>query len=241
MTDHSGGTMDQNLQPNYITGAVGSDNALLRNRVLRNTYWLLALSMIPTVLGAWLGVQIKFSFFAGSPFMGFILFLAIAFGFFYAIEKTKNSAIGVAVLLGFTFFMGLMLSGLISRTLGFSNGPTLIMIAFGGTAAVFGVMATIATVSKRDFSGMGKWLFAGVIVILLASLANIFLHLPALYLAISVIAIAIFSAYILYDVQQIINGGETNYISATLNIYLDVYNIFANLLSLLGIFGGERD
>jgi modulator of FtsH protease len=106
---------------------------------------------------------------------------------------------------------------------------------------VFGVMATVATVSKRDFSGMGKWLFAGLLVIVVASVANIFLHLPALQLAISVIAIGIFSAYILHDVQQVINGGETNYITATLNIYLDVYNIFANLLSLLGIFGGSRD
>ena len=115
------------------------------------------------------------------------------------------------------------------------------MTAFGGTAAILGVMATIATVSKRDFSGLGQWLFAGVLVILVAAAANIFLHIPGLYIVISVVAIAIFSAYILYDVQQVINGGETNYISATLNIYLDVYNIFVNLLSLLGIFGGSRD
>jgi len=212
-----------------------------RNRVLRNTYWLLALSMIPTVLGAWLGVQMHLNLFAASPMIGFVLFLAIAFGFFYAIEKTKNSGWGVAFLLGFTFFMGLMLSRLIEYTLGFSNGAGLIMTAFGGTAIIFCGMATIATVSKRDFSGMGKWLFAGVLVILVASLANIFLHLPALQLTISVVAIAIFSAYILYDVQQVVNGGETNYISATLAIYLDVYNVFANLLSILGIVGGNRD
>ncbi len=230
--------MNQNLQQTYSGSA---DSAILRNRVLRNTYWLLALSMVPTILGAWLGVQMNFSFLPGSPFIGFIAFMAIAFGFFYAIEKTKHSAVGVAVLLGFTFFMGLMLSRLISHTLGFSNGASLIMTAFGGTAAIFGVMATIATVSKRDFSGMGKWLFVGVLVALVAMVANIFLQLPALQLAISVILIGIFSAYILYDVQQVINGGETNYISATLSIYLDVYNIFVNLLSLLGIFGGERD
>jgi len=230
--------MEHNLQQTYSGADV---SVLTRHRVLRNTYWLLAISMIPTILGAWLGVQLNFSFFSGSPFTGFILFMAIAFGFFYAIEKTKNSGVGVAVLLGFTFFMGLMLSRLIGHVLGFSNGASLIMMAFGGTAAVFAVMASVATVSKRDFSGLGKWLFAGVIVILIAAVANIFLHLPALYLAISVIAIAIFSAYILFDVQQIINGGETNYISATLALYLDVYNIFANLLSLLGIFGGSRD
>ena len=235
--------MDQNLQHSFGASANSSADSLavVRHRVLRNTYWLLALSMIPTVAGAWLGVQFKFSMFAGSPMIGFIAFMAIAFGFFYAIEKTKNSGLGVAVLLGFTFFMGLMLSRLVTHTLGYSNGPALIMTAFGGTATIMGVMATVATVSKRDFSEMGKLLFAGVLVILVASLANVFLQLPALQLAVSVIAIAIFSAYILVDVQQVINGGETNYISATLNIYLDVYNIFANLLSLLGIFGGSRD
>jgi modulator of FtsH protease len=233
-----GGNMDQNLQHTY---SAPPEALVVRNRVLRNTYWLLALSMVPTVLGAWLGVQLKFSFFAGSPFIGFMVFLAIAFGFFYAIERTKNSGLGVAILLGFTFFMGLMLSRLIGHVLGFSNGASLIMTAFGGTAAIFGVMASIATVSKRDFSGMGKWLFAGVLVILVAALANVFLQLPALYLAVSVLAIGIFSAFILYDVQQVINGGETNYITATLAIYLDVYNIFSNLLALLGIFGGDSD
>jgi FtsH-binding integral membrane protein len=230
--------MPQNLQNTMDTV---NTTTIARNRVLRNTYWLLALSMIPTVLGAWLGVQLHFSMLAGSPMISFILFMAIAFGFFYAIEKTKNSSLGVAVLLGFTFFMGLMLSRLIQYTLGFSNGASLIMTAFGGTALIFSVMASIATVSKRDFSGMGKWLLAGLLVIIVASLANIFLQLPALQLTISVVAIAIFSAYILFNVQQVINGGETNYISATLAIYLDVYNVFVNLLSILGIFGGNRD
>jgi modulator of FtsH protease len=235
--------MSQNLEQNFSvpSNSPAADSLLSRHRVLRNTYWLLALSMLPTVLGAFIGVQLKFAFLPGRPFIGFIVFMAIAFGFFYAIEKTKNSGFGVAILLGFTFFMGLMLSRMISHTLGFSNGPQLIMIAFGGTASILAVMASIATVSKRDFSGLGQWLFAGVLVILLAAVANIFLNIPGLYIAISVVAIAIFSAYILYDVQQVINGGETNYISATLNIYLDVYNIFVNLLSLLGIFGGSRD
>lgn len=212
-----------------------------RNRVLRNTYWLLALSMLPTILGAWLGVQFGFTLFSARPGISFIAFMAIAFGFFYAIEKTKNSGIGVAILLGFTFFMGLMLSRLIGQILGLANGAALIMLAFGGTAVIFAVMAATATVSRRDFSGLGKWLFAGVLVILLASVANLFLHLPALYLTVSVLAIAIFSAYILFDVQQVINGGETNYISATLRIYLDLYNIFVNLLALLGMLGGRRN
>ncbi|MFL6708763.1 MAG: Bax inhibitor-1/YccA family protein [Massilia sp.] len=218
---------------------VAAGSQAVRHRVLRNTYWLLALSMIPTVLGAVVGVQMHLPMFTGM--MGFLFFMAIAFGFIYAIEKTKETAAGVFVLLGFTFFMGLMLTPILTRTLGYSNGASLIMTAFGGTACIFAVMASWATVSKRDFSLMGKWLFAGVIMLILASVANIFLGLSALAMTISVLAIGIFSAFILYDVQRIVNGGETNYISATLSIYLDVYNIFTSLLSLLGLAGGSRD
>lgn len=231
--------MNQPLSTRYTGSQSGS--VAVRNRVLRNTFWLLALSMLPTVLGAWMGVQMKFSFLAGSPMLGLVAFIAIAFGFFYAIEKTKNSATGVLLLLAFTFFMGLMLSRLIGHVLNFSNGANLVMTAFGGTALVFATMASIATTSKRDFSGMSSWLFAGVIVILLAAVANIFLQMPALQIVISLVAVAIFSAYILFDVQRVVNGGETNYVTATLAIYLDLYNVFANLLALLGIFGGERD
>jgi modulator of FtsH protease len=218
---------------------VAAGSQAVRHRVLRNTYWLLALSMIPTVLGAVVGVQMHLPMFTGM--MGFLFFMAIAFGFIYAIEKTKETAAGVFVLLGFTFFMGLMLTPILTRTLGYSNGASLIMTAFGGTACIFAVMASWATVSKRDFSLMGKWLMAGVIMLILASVANIFLGLSALAMTVSVLAIGIFSAFILYDVQRIVNGGETNYISATLSIYLDVYNIFTSLLSLLGLAGGSRD
>jgi modulator of FtsH protease len=227
----------------YGFGNSGATTSVqVRNRVLRNTYALLALSMIPTILGAWIGVATGFSLFAGNSLMGFVVFMAIAFGFFWAIEKNKDSGLGVLLLLGFTFFMGLMLSRLIGSILGFSNGASLIMTAFGGTAIIFAGMATLASSVKNDLSiGLGKWLFAGVILLLLASLANIWLQLPALMLTISVVAIAIFSAFILVDVQRVINGGETNYIIATLAIYLDVYNVFSNLLALLGIFGGDRD
>ncbi|NML29864.1 Bax inhibitor-1/YccA family protein [Paraburkholderia antibiotica] len=227
----------------YMFGRNGAvSTAETRNRVLRNTYWLLALSMIPTVLGAWVGLATGFSLFAAtSPAMSMLAFFAIAFGFMFAIQRTKDSAVGVFVLLGFTFFMGLMLSRILAFVLGFSNGPSLIMLAFGGTGVIFAAMATIATVSKRDFSGLGKWLFMGVIVILLASVANVFLQLPALMLTVSVMAIVIFSVYIMYDVQRVVNGGETNYITATLAIYLDLYNVFVNLLALLGIFGGNRN
>lgn len=213
-----------------------------RNRVLRNTYWLLAISLVPTVLGAWVGVATGFrSLFAGSPGLSAIVFLVGAFGFMFAIERFKNSSVGVALLLAFTFFMGLMLSRLIGFVLGMGNGAQLIMLAFGGTAVVFGAMATLATVSKRDFTGMGRWLTIGAVVILVAALANIWLQLPALMMTISVLAIVIFSAFILVDLQRVVNGGETNYVSATLAVYLSVYNVFSNLLMLLGIFGGDRE
>ncbi len=212
-----------------------------QNRVLRNTYMLLALSMVPTVIGSIIGMQMKFTFFAGNPFIGLLVFLGIAFGFFFAIEKTKNSPMGVVFLLAFTFFMGLMLSRLLGSVLVFKNGGNLIALAFGGTSIIFFAMATLAGTIKRDLSGMGKFLFVGVIVLLLASAANIFLQIPALMIVVSLVAIAIFSAYMLYDINRVITGGETNYITATLAIYLDVYNVFANLLMLLGIFGGDRD
>lgn len=218
----------------------GVSSAEQRNKVLRNTYWLLALSLVPTVLGAWLGVAtgITASLTGG---IGLMVFLGGAFGFLFAIEKTKNSAAGVPVLLAFTFFMGLMLSRLIAMVLGFKNGSELIMTAFGGTAGVFFVMASLASVIKRDLSGMGKWLFVGAIVLMIGGIINVFVGSSAGMMAISVAAIAIFSAYMLYDLKQIIDGGETNYISATLALYLDVFNVFQSLLALLGIFGGERD
>ena len=211
-----------------------------RNRVLRNTYWLLALSMIPTVLGAWVGVATGIT--AGlTGGIGLLVFLGGAFAFMFAIEKTKNSAAGVPVLLAFTFFMGLMLARLIAMVLGFKNGTSLVMTAFGGTAAIFFAMASVATVIKRDLSGMGKWLFVGALALMVGGIINVFVGSTTGMLVISVLAIGIFSAYMLWDVKQIIDGGETNYITATLALYLDIFNVFQSLLALLGIFGGERD
>ena len=211
-----------------------------RNKVLRNTYWLLALSLVPTVLGAWIGVAsgITASLTGG---VGLIVFLGGAFGFIFAIEKTKNSAAGVPVLLAFTFFMGLMLSRMISMVLGFKNGPDLIMTAFGGTAGVFFVMASLSSVIKRSLEGMGKWLFVGALAIMVGGIINVFVGSTAGMMAISVAAIGVFSAYMLYDLKRIVDGGETNYITATLALYLDIMNVFQSLLALLGIAGGERD
>ena len=210
-----------------------------RNRVLRNTYWLLALSMVPTVLGAWLGVATGIVAAMGVG-MSFIVFMVGAFGFIYAIEKTKNSAAGVPVLLGFTFFMGLMLSRLLAFVLGMNGGSALIMTAFGGTAVAFLAMATLSTMIKRDLSTMGKFLSIGAVMLLVAIVVNLFVQSSALFVTIAVLMVGIFSAFILYDLKRVRDGQETNYISATLSVYLDLYNVFQALLSLLG-FAGSRE
>lgn len=226
----------QNINGLPATGAAVAE----RNRVLRNTYWLLALSMVPTVLGAWVGVQTGIM--RGlSPGIGAIVFLAGAFGFMFAIEKFKNSAAGVPILLAFTFFMGLMLARLLGVVLGLKNGSSLIMLAFGGTGAIFLGMASLSSVIKRDLTNMGKFLFVGAILLLVAGIANIFIQSSALMITLSVLAIGIFSAFILYDLKRVQDGEETNYISATLGVYLSVYNVFSNLLVMLGVLGGERE
>ena len=229
--------MNDNVQP---LGYGYDTSVAQRNQVLRNTYWLLALSMLPTVLGAWLGVATGITA-SLSGVLGIVVFLGGAFGFMYAIEKTKNSAAGVPVLLGFTFFMGLMLSRMIAMVLGFKNGSDLIMTAFGGTAGVFFVMASLATVIKRDLTGMGKWLTVGAVLLMVGAIINAFVASSTGMIVISMLAIGIFSAFILYDLKRIIDGGETNYITATLGLYLSLFNVFQSLLALLGIFGGERD
>jgi modulator of FtsH protease len=230
--------MDQSLQQTYDSTSVST--AAARNRVLRNTYWLLALSMVPTVLGAWLGVQTGIAR-AMSPGIGLIVFLVGAFGFMFAIEKFKNSAAGVPILLAFTFFMGLMLARLLGTVLGLRNGSSLIMMAFAGTGAIFFGMATLSSIIKRDLSNMGKFMFIGVIMLLVAGIANVFIQSSALMISLSVLAIGIFSFFILHDLKRVQDGEETNYITATLGVYLSVYNVFSSLLALLGIFGGERD
>ena len=211
-----------------------------RNQVLRNTYWLLALSMVPTVLGAWIGVPTGLPR-ARWPGIGAMVFLGGAFGFMYAIEKTKNSAAGVAVLLAFTFFMGLMLSRLVGAVLGQANGAGLIMTAFAGTGVIFLGMASLSSVIKRDLSSMGKWLFVGALLIMVAGIANIFMQSGALMITLAVLTIAVFTAFILHDLKRVKDGLETNYITATLGVYLSLFNVFQALLMLLGIGGGSDD
>jgi modulator of FtsH protease len=211
-----------------------------RNRVLRNTYWLLALSMVPTVLGAWIGLTTGLTR-ALSPGVGLVVFLAGAFGFIFAIEKTKHSSAGVPVLLAFTLFMGLMLSRLLGVVLGFANGAGLVMLAFAGTGAIFLGMAALSSIVRRDLSAMGKWLFAGAVMILVVGIANVFLQSSALMITLAVMAVGIFSAFILHDLKRVKDGLETNYVSATLGVYLSLFNVLQSLLAIFGMAGGRDE
>jgi modulator of FtsH protease len=211
-----------------------------RNRVLRNTYWLLALSMVPTVLGAWIGLTTGLTR-ALSPGVGLVVFLAGAFGFIFAIEKTKHSSAGVPVLLAFTLFMGLMLSRLLGVVLGFANGAGLVMLAFAGTGAIFLGMAALSSIVRRDLSAMGKWLFAGAVMILVVGIANVFLQSSALMVTLAVMAVGIFSAFILHDLKRVKDGLETNYVSATLGVYLSLFNVLQSLLAIFGMAGGRDE
>ena len=219
------------------TGALATE----QNKVLRNAYMMLALTMIPTVIGAFIGLSVNFSFMAEHPIMSSLLMFGAMMGMLFAVSALRNSVWGIVALLGFTLLAGVLLGPILQVALHLKNGAQLVGMAAGGTGIIFFSLATIATVTKKDFSFMGKFLFIGLILLIVASLANLFFQIPALSLTISAIAVLIFSAYILFDVSRIVHGGETNYVMATLSLYMDIYNLFINLLSLLMAFSGERD
>ena len=240
--------MNPKLEPVLVPGrpaplpGKADSLAVDRNRVLRNTYWLLAISLVPVVFGAWLGMQLNFvSLFKAAPIMTPLLMFGAMLGMLFAVSLLRDSAWGVAALLGFTFVSGVFLTPILSVAGGLKNGGQLVALAGGMTAAIFFAMATIATVTKRDFGFLGKFLFVGLVLLVVASLANLFFQVPAVSLTISAIAVLLFSAYLLYDVSNIVNGGETNYVTATLGIFLNLYNIFVSLLNLLMAFSGQRD
>jgi modulator of FtsH protease len=233
------------MQPELRTVQTGTpgttqDFALQQHKVLRNTYMLLALSLIPTAIGAAIGTNIDLGFMRTSPMLSFVLILAVFYGWIYAIERNKQSSVGVVLLLGFTLFLGLLLGPLLHRTLGFKNGTELVMMAAGGTAAVFFVMAGIASSTKRDFSGLGSFLTVGAVIIMLGVVASMFMASPILYLVILGAFVLFSSVMIMWQVNAIVRGGETNYISATLTLYISIYNLFSALLQLLGL-GGRSD
>jgi modulator of FtsH protease len=217
------------------------ERALQQHRVLRNTYLLLAVSLIPTAIGAVIGTNLNLSFLRSSPIISFFAILAVFYGWIFAIERNRDSGLGVGLLLGFTLFMGLLLGPLFQQILGFRNGTQLVMLAAGGTAAVFFALSAVASSTQRDFSGLANFLLVGVIVVMLAVVANVFFASPILHLAIVSAFVLLSSMIILWQINSIVRGGETNYVSATLTLYVAAYNLFTSLLQLLGIFGGDRD
>ncbi len=224
-----------------VPTSVPSSGALAQNRVLRNTYALLGLSMIPTVIGAYIGANINFSFLAQYPILGPLVMFGIMMAMLFGVSALRNSSMGVVLLLAFTFVAGVFLGPILQAALTLRNGSQLVGLAAGGTGLIFMTLATFATASKRDFSFMGKFLFIGLILLVVASLANLFFQIPALSLTISAIAVLLFSAYLLFDISRIVNGGETNYVMATMSVYLNLFNLFVNLLNLLMAFAGQRD
>lgn len=214
---------------------------LVTNKVLRNTYALLGLSLIPTVIGAFIGMSMDFVFAQQHPFIFAIGAMAVLYGMFAAISANRNSSLGVVLLLGVTFLLGIMLGPILQHALHLRNGGQIVGLAAGGTGIIFLTLAGIATTTKKDFSFMGKFLMVGIILLIVASLANIFFQIPAMALALSAIGVLIFSGFILYDVSRIVNGGETNYVMATLGLYMSIYNLFTSLLQLLGGTMGSRD
>jgi len=227
--------MQPNLQTAYSASLTDS-----RHKVLRNTYALLGLSMIPTVIGAVIGTNMSFMFMLRSPIMGMLLMLAAIYGLMFAIERNRYSPVGAYLMFAFTFLMGLLLGPLLQVALRLPNGGSLVMVAGGATSLIFLAMAAIGSTTKRDLSGLGSFLGAGAIVLMVAVVANIFLQLPALQLVLAA-AFALFSSLlIMYQVKRVIDGGETSYISAALTIYVAIYNLFTSLLQLLMAFSGSN-
>lgn len=229
------------MQPNYqVVGQASPELALQQNRVLRNTYLLLALSLIPTAIGALVGVNLSFGFMRASPILSLVLFLGVFYGLMFMIEKNRNSGLGVALLLLFTLLMGVML-GPILQVAALRNAGPLVAYAASGTAAIFFGLAALASSAKRDFGFLTKFLMIGFFVLLISMIANAFLQIPILALTISAAFMLFSSAAIVLTINQIVRGGETNYVSATLTLYVNIYNLFTSLLNLLLAFTGQRD
>jgi modulator of FtsH protease len=228
--------MQPNVQVGTHAGAIGAQ----QQKVLRSTYLLLALTMVPTVVGAFVGMATAGIVYQ-HPILTSLLVLGAMIGMQYAIAANRNSGLGVVLLLGLTFILGWWLGPTLNIALSLRNGPELIGFAAAGTGGILLVMSAIATTTKRDFSFMGKFLFVGMMVLLLVAIANMFLQIPALALTISALAIVVFSMFLLHDVSRIVNGGETNYIMAATGVYISLWAIFANLLHLLMALAGQRE
>ena len=220
-------------QPIFGSHSSSTESVLATNKVLRNTYMLLSATLLFSAITASIAMAMNLGQGAG------LILTLVGFGLIFAVHKTADSGKGLFMVFAFTGVMGAALGPMLSHYLSLSNGPTLVLQALAGTALVFFTLSGYALTTRKDFSFMGGFLMVGLVVMVAASLANLFFHIPALSLAISAGVIFIMSGLILFDTSRIINGGETNYIRATVSLYLNIYNIFVHLLHLLGVFGGD--
>ncbi|ALZ76954.1 Bax inhibitor-1/YccA family protein [Rheinheimera sp. F8] len=210
----------------------GHDSAAI-NKVLRNTYMLLAMTLTGSAVAAGISMALELSAMAG---LGLSL---LAFALVFVVMKTADKASGIAWVFVFTAVMGASIGPMLNRYAALPNGPELIMQAFGATALIFFSLSAYTLTSKKDFSFMGNFLFVGLVLVIIAGLANLFFQIPALHLAINAVVVLVMSGLILFDTSRIINGGETNYIRATVSLYLNIFNLFTSLLQLLGVFGSD--
>lgn len=222
------------MQTNYQTLPQTGEIAQVRNKVLKNTYALLAMTLLFSAMAAGVSIVVNPPYFTGLV-TSILAMLLI----WFVLPRTANSATGLAVVFGVTGLLGFGLGPVLNSFLNTANGAHIIMTALGGTGLIFLALSAYALTTKRDFSFMGGMLMVGMIVVVIAAIANIFLAMPALSLTISAVVILLMSGFILYDTGRIVNGGETNYILATVSLYLSLYNIFVSLLQLLGIFGND--
>ncbi|MBL4940605.1 MAG: Bax inhibitor-1/YccA family protein [Colwellia sp.] len=221
------------MQSNMNVQTASQSSAIEINKVLKNTYMLLSMTL------AFSAVTASISMAMNLPHMAALVMMLVAFGLMFVVNKKADSASGIYWIFAFTGLMGASLGPMLSAYAAMPGGPSMIMQAFGGTALIFFALSGYALTSKKDFSFLGGFLMTGLIVMLVAMVANFFFQIPALSLAISAGVIMIMSGLILFDTSRIINGGERNYIRATVSLYLSIYNIFVHLLHLLGVFGSD--
>ena len=217
----------------YNMNAVGVESAISTNKVLKNTYMLLGITLLFSALTA--GISMAMGLGQGAA----LVLCLVGFGLLFVVNRTADSSKGLIAIFAFTGVMGASIGPMLNHYLAMPNGPALVMQALGGTALVFFGLSAYALTTRKDFSYMGGFLMVGLLVAVVAMIANIFLAIPALSLTISAAVVMIMSGLILFDTSRIVNGGETNYIRATVSLYLNIYNLFIHLLHLLTAFSGD--
>jgi modulator of FtsH protease len=212
---------------------VGVESVISTNKVLKNTYMLLGMTLLFSAVTA--GISMAMGLGHGAA----LVLMLVGFGLLFVVNRTADSSKGLIAVFAFAGVMGASIGPMLNYYLAMPGGPALVMQALGGTAVVFFGLSAYALTTRKDFSYMGGFLMVGLLVAVVAMIANIFLAIPALSLTISAAVVMIMSGLILFDTSRIINGGETNYIRATVALYLDIYNLFIHLLHLLTAFSGD--